>query len=1087
MHRKILSIILLSLLVLPIVSNVIVTYAEEPKPLNVIIIWHFHQPFYYDPNKGTYVLPWVRMHSVANYYKMARIVSNYSDIKVTFTFTGSLLVQLKDYIENNATDIREEISLKIANGENLTMDEKFSTLEVPGGFFDINWVRIVAKYTRYRFLKQKRDGLFNTYGNLPPKQMKEEITSRFTDQDYLDLAVLFNLLWIDPELANAEPELAPLVTRAKTSTPEYTREELALVLQKHRQLMAMVLPTHKQLFENNQTEIVPSPYTHPLMPLLVDLGWEEDLDAQIKKGTELFESVFEKSPKGMWSPEMAINEEALRIMAENGINWTAADQNILELAGIDTNVPENLYSCYKLDFGEKTLYLFFRDTQLSNNIGFVYAGWSTDQAVEDFANKILNIQQHNMDGNMVVTIALDGENPWESYPNNGNNFLNALYVKLTELQDEGKIITTTPYEYIKTHTIEKTIPQTSQQVLNLRDVDISDINRYENLPFETKTQNIPEGSWSGKDLRLKTWIGDRAENIALMWLKAARQSLTNYAEAHPGWNETEDYREAMEALYRAEASDWCFWYGNDMGSPKTFDPIFKCYLRRIYQVIELDVPEYLYGKFYPDGEASSIIPLKPSLMTPTIDGKITDEEWQGNETLAIAGAFIDKVLVGYDYENLYLAVIPPQNVNYTDWFSQQYFLGVYTSSPRISYSPFNPEYNVWARYQSETNGTLGFAVHAETGIWFNETSQDNQVCKIYYADGHGGYTLIEEINTVSIDQVIEIMIPFSNITLEGKDDFYLALTVAEGGTIAELTAKFDTPAALEVPKQPEIGEIIFYCEDPEGDDYGPGTYVYPTNNVFIDGHLDLLNFTVSKLEGYLMFRFRFKTIGGNPWNGPNGFCLQFIHVYMDTDNVTGSGRTDTLGARVNITDADAWEIAFFIGPGWTGSNVITFANGSQISDTMTIELEGEDTIVAKIPINITGTPTDAWKYAVLVMSWDGYAENNIRIAKAGEPEEYVTGGADPDAVIAGINPYVFDILVPQGMNQTDVLSSYSVSEKKFATIYAVGPIKQPEQPPPSEEAGFPRDIIAAIAVVVICAAAAVSVFMLRRRRKRIKQ
>jgi len=270
------------------------------------------------------------------------------------------------------------------------------------------------------------------------------------------------------------------------------------------------------------------------------------------------------------------------------------------------------------------------------------------------------------------------------------------------------------------------------------------------------------------------------------------------------------------------------------------------------------------------------------------------------------------------------------------------------------------------------NETLGFAIHAETGIWFNETSENNQVCKIYYADGHGGYSLVGEESSVSIDQVIEIMIPFSNITLEGKDDFYLALTVAYNESIVELTAKFDTPAALEVPKQPEIGEIIFYCEDPEGDDYGPGTYVYPTNPVFVEDHLDLLNFTVSKLGNYLMFRFRFKTIGGNPWNGPNGFCLQFIHVYVDTDNVAGSGRTDTFGARVNIRDADAWEMAFFIGPGWAGSNVITFANDTQITDAMIIELEGGDTIAAKIPINITGDPTDTWKYAVLVMSWDGY-------------------------------------------------------------------------------------------------------------------
>jgi len=31
-------------------------------------------------------------------------------------------------------------------------------------------------------------------------------------------------------------------------------------------------------------------------------------------------------------------------------------------------------------------------------------------------------------------------------------------------------------------------------------------------------------------------------------------------------------------------------------------------------------------------------------------------------------------------------------------------------------------------------------------------------------------------------------------------------------------------------------------EDPEGDDYGPGYYTYPTDPVFKDGDFDLLKF-----------------------------------------------------------------------------------------------------------------------------------------------------------------------------------------------------------------------------------------------------
>jgi len=82
-------------------------------------------------------------------------------------------------------------------------------------------------------------------------------------------------------------------------------------------------------------------------------------------------------------------------------------------------------------------------------------------------------------------------------------------------------------------------------------------------------------------------------------------------------------------------------------------------------------------------------------------------------------------------------------------------------------------------------------------------------------------------------------------------------------------------------------------------------------------------------------------------------------------------------------------------------------------------------------------------------------------------------------VIAGVNPYVFDILTPLGMTQTDILSSYSISEGKFAAIYAVSP--KPEQPPPSEE-GLSWEVAAAI--VVIVGAAIAAAIIIQRKRKR---
>jgi len=1072
--KKIVFIILSTILALNALNCFSPVSAAE-QPLNLVIIWHFHQPFYFDPSQGVYMLPWVRIHSVSNYYKMAQIVSNYSQIKVTFTFTGSLLMQLNDYVVNNATDIHEEISQKIAKNESLTVDEKFFMLKIPGGFFDINWNNIVMEYARYKNLKIKRDSRFNLFKDLPLNEMKQRIVEQFSDQEFIDLATLFNLLWIDPEIRNADSMLFNMTTRANTANPLFTRDELAYVLEKHKEIMAMVIPAHKALQDANQTEVIPSPYTHPIMPLLADFGWQDDLDAQIEKGIELYETYFNKTPAGMWAPEMAVNEEAVRIMAENGILWTATDQNVLELAGVNISDPRELYAGYKVDV-TPNINILFRDTDLSDSIGFRYASKTTSEAIDDFVNRILTIGQYNTDGKMVLTIALDGENPWEGYINNGDDFLHALYANLTQLQNEGKIRTITPHEYFATCTIDKVVPTTMQEVLNLTTLDISNITRYEQLPFTTQRQKLPESSWSGKDMRLRIWIGDKQENVAHMWVKAARENLTAYINANPGWNSTE----AMDALYRAEASDWCFWYGHDMGSPETFDPIFKIYLKRIYELIGQSPPDYLDAKFYPDGEPKAIIEAKPSLATPTIDGIMEALEWKGNFTLSVNGTWMNKVMISMDYENLYLAIIPQANVNLTEQFGKELFIGVYSSSPRISYSPYKLEYNVWARYQTLRNETLGFAIYTEVSVWFNETTQTNQKLKLSIADGKGNFTTIGELGTVAINETLEMAIPFANLTLQGKDPTYLAVVVAENQTIVDISSKYDTPIYLQVASAPVWGEIIFQYPDPEGDDYGPGTYTYPTSSEFVDGCFDLLNFTVSKLNTNDMFKFQFKVLGGNPWNGPYGFSLQYIHVYIDTDGVSGSGRTDTFGARVNISAAGAWEVALRIGPGWSGSNIVTFANGTELTEVMTIEPEGEDTIVAKVPMDIIGEVNETWKYVVLVLSWDGYATNKIREIGV-TAQAYLGGGAEADAVIASVQPYVYDLLTPQGKNQTDILKSYSIAETKYATVYAVG---IEAAPPPSQPPTIPTELIIAVVVVVlVIAILSVTVWLKKRKKK----
>ncbi|MEM0277992.1 glucodextranase DOMON-like domain-containing protein [Pyrobaculum sp.] len=541
-------------------------------PVNVVFILHNHQPWYVDFEKNELILPWVRMHAVGNYLKVPLLI-NESGVPVAFTLSGSLIEQLNWYANGTYIDVRYRISEKIARGEPLTAEEKYAMLAIPGGFFDINWQNILYKHPRYAVLLGLRNDAFS---KCPPGNVTCVI-SRFSDQDFVDLATLFNLLWIDPYIAKKYSDIWTLVN--KTS---YTRDDLKKVLGLHRELVGKVLSLYNELARQGKIELVPVPYSHPLMPLLADMGALEDLRLHISLSEGLFKRYLGTTPTGVWPPEQAVNDEVLRLFAEAGYLWTVTDEDVLK-----TTAPGfSHYSLYYADYGGRRLYVFFRDKTLSDALGFRYSSMSPQVALADFVNYLKKVPQGECN---VVVVALDGENPWENYPNFGDDFLKMFFQGLAELEKNGTVKIWKPTDFVN-HCKDKAtpLPQRQFRYFDLK-VDVSIYKSIRDLPTRSVAGRIAEGSWSGGG-SLAVWIGDPDENVWWMWLKKAREDV--------GINRTWD---VLFPLLVAEASDWPFWYGNDMGSPQTFDPVAKSALRAYYTRAGLQPPPYLQTSAYPAG------------------------------------------------------------------------------------------------------------------------------------------------------------------------------------------------------------------------------------------------------------------------------------------------------------------------------------------------------------------------------------------------------------------------------------------------------------------------------------------------------
>ncbi|HSQ18431.1 MAG TPA: hypothetical protein VLM83_12075, partial [Anaerolineales bacterium] len=183
------------------------------QPIYLAIIWHQHQPVYFkDPDTGIYAKPWVRVHATKDYVDMAAMLKDYPDIHVTFNLTPSLIRQLDD-LQAGAKDLYW-VTAEVP-ADQLTAEQQQFILD---RFFDTNR-EIIARFPRYQELLGMRDG-----------------GSEYTNQDYLDLQILFNLAWVDPDWLAEEP-LSGLVAKGEN----FSEADKTILFAEHTRLINEVI------------------------------------------------------------------------------------------------------------------------------------------------------------------------------------------------------------------------------------------------------------------------------------------------------------------------------------------------------------------------------------------------------------------------------------------------------------------------------------------------------------------------------------------------------------------------------------------------------------------------------------------------------------------------------------------------------------------------------------------------------------------------------------------------------------------------------------------------------------------------------
>ena len=549
---------------------------DAAKKIRIAFIWHMHQPFYKDPSTGTYLMPWVRLHGVKDYLPMAALLEKFENVKATFNLVPSLIEQITDYVQNDARDIFLDLTMRKASA--LTLDEKTQILE---NFFRVNFKHFISPSARYSELLIKK-GVKDT-----PAFLKKAARD-FSDRDYLDLQVLFNLSWFHSISLDDDVNLKDLIAKKES----YSEEDKEYIVFKQRDILARILPLYKRLQDEGRIEITTTPYYHPIVPLLCDtsvakvslpgvnlpqkrFSHPEDARWHIAEAIKCCTTQFGRSPRGMWPSEGSVSDETLDLMSSCGVEWVATDEDILfnTLTRHDTRYQgpgapldrRLIYRPYTLKKDSRKITLVFRDKNLSDMISFAYNSWDQAAAAGDLLGHFKRISDNlrrDVDTGL-LTIVMDGENAWEHYADNGRRFFETLYAGLAGENDAYG--STTVSDYLASESPRKVIA------------------------------DIFPGSWI--DHNFAIWIGEEQDNLSWDYLYKVRSDLVRFTrEFHKsGKAGGEEIQKAWRALYRAEGSDWNWWYGGAArsGGNNPFDRLYRMHLASVYNLLKKPVPDFL--------------------------------------------------------------------------------------------------------------------------------------------------------------------------------------------------------------------------------------------------------------------------------------------------------------------------------------------------------------------------------------------------------------------------------------------------------------------------------------------------------------
>lgn len=574
--------------------------------LNLCFLWHMHQPDYRGSD-GVMRMPWVFLHAIKDYYEMPWLLSRHKGLKATFNITSTLIEQLNLYDDPLQNDYF--LSLWEKHPSQLHEEEKRCLMSI-------------CKSTQH-------DTMVKPWPHFDFLYHKEQLS----DEELIEFEVLFMLAWCGNYLRQENSLVARLIKKEKG----YIQTDKTQLLQSLSVFIKTILPFYAALQKEGVISLSTTPYSHPILPLLIDINnakyadihsilpnnpmsLKEDAIEQVTRSILLYKKTFGLNPTGFWPAEGAIDAQSVSIYKEHGLHWIASDETIL-FRSLGSKARHNLYKPYR--YNDMTI--GFRDHTLSDFIGFNYRFKLGHKAAEHFMDALESIVKKEHTPTLFVI--LDGENAWEFFENNAYDFFTEIYQCLLQTQ------------WCKTMTMD----------------EMSKLESHGTL------ETLAPGSWINGNFN--TWSGHPQKNRAWELIYQTRRDVENYF----GVITDKVAKRVKSHFLAAECSDWFWWYGDDHLTRFSFefDALFREHLIEIYHLLDMQPPSDLLEPILTHKSTASFL-LKPQAsISPLIDGKNSYFfEWLGSgwidesklySTMDRIRGPIEKIYYGHNDSTIFIA------------------------------------------------------------------------------------------------------------------------------------------------------------------------------------------------------------------------------------------------------------------------------------------------------------------------------------------------------------------------------------------------------------------------------------------------